>query len=79
MDGERVAANWLVYAPQAQARWDRLSDIDLEEIGGNRDKLIIYLEDIYGYGKQRAETDADDWYDGLADGATLVTTKIDRA
>jgi uncharacterized protein YjbJ (UPF0337 family) len=77
MDWDRVSANWLVYASQAQERWNRLSDSDLEKIDGSRDKLIVYLEDLYGYGKERAEMDADRWCSELIDSATLVTTKID--
>jgi uncharacterized protein YjbJ (UPF0337 family) len=77
MDWDRVSANWIVYGPQAQKHWSQLSNKDLEEIDGSRDKLIVYLQDIYGYGKERAEMDADDWCSALTDSATLVTSKLD--
>lgn len=75
MDWDRISSNWLVYASQAQDTWNLLGENDLEEIGGNRDKLISYLEDLYDCGRERAENDVDNWSSGLAESATLVTTK----
>jgi uncharacterized protein YjbJ (UPF0337 family) len=77
MDWQRVNTNWLVYAPLARDRWNLLSESDLEEIGGNRDKLVGYLHELYGYTKDSAETEADGWCHGLTDIATLVNAKID--
>lgn len=76
MDWDRISSNWLVHASQAQENWNLLGDGDLEAIGGNRDKLISYLEDLYGFARERAEDAADRWSNSLTESATLVTTKL---
>jgi uncharacterized protein YjbJ (UPF0337 family) len=77
MNWDRINANWKLHGAQAKERWDRFTDNDLVMIDGNRDKLVVHLQDLYGYGMQRAEIEAEDWRGRLKDGATLVTTKFD--
>ena len=79
MDWVRTRTNWLVYAVQAQVRWSLLKENDLKEIDGHRDRLIIYVQDLYGLRRERAETDVDNWCNGLADTATLVTSSLNQA
>jgi uncharacterized protein YjbJ (UPF0337 family) len=35
--------------------WGKLTDDDVERIGGNRDKLLGVLQERYGYTRERAE------------------------
>ncbi|MDE3088197.1 MAG: hypothetical protein KGJ80_02270 [Chloroflexota bacterium] len=35
--------------------WDKLTDVDLDEINGNYDILVSKLQEKYGYNVQRAE------------------------
>jgi uncharacterized protein YjbJ (UPF0337 family) len=78
MDWDRVKLNWMVHASDAQDYWDKLTETDLEEINGHRDRLVMYLQDLYGFGKDKAEAEADNWVKQLSDSATLVTTKIEE-
>ena len=61
----------------AAQTWTRLSEPDLEIIGGDRDKLVVYLADLYGYGKDRAEAEVELWRRELSDSATLVSSDGD--
>jgi uncharacterized protein YjbJ (UPF0337 family) len=35
--------------------WGKLTDDDVERIGGNRDRLLGVLQERYGYTRERAE------------------------
>jgi hypothetical protein len=77
MDWDRIKSNWKVHGAVAMQRWDRLDESDLEMIGGDRDRLVVFLQDLYGWGKERGETEAELWRQTLNDSATLVTANSD--
>jgi uncharacterized protein YjbJ (UPF0337 family) len=72
MNWDRVKMNWKVHCESAMQRWDLLSEDDLLLIGGEKDKLVVFLQDLYGMGKERAEAEAETWRGELTDSATLV-------
>ncbi len=73
MDWDRIRMNWKVHGVSAAQKWNKLTEPDLETIGGDRDKLTVFLIDLYGYGRNRAETDVEMWRQQLSDSATLVS------
>jgi uncharacterized protein YjbJ (UPF0337 family) len=73
MEWNGIKTNWRTHFQSAQERWDMLKEDDLLMINGDRDKLIVFLQDLYGIGRDRAETEVEDWVLGLPDNATLVT------
>ena len=77
MDWDRIRINWKVHGVSAAQTWTKLSEPDLEIIGGDRDKLVVYLADLYGYGKDRAEAEVELWRRALCDSATLVSSDGD--
>ncbi len=42
--------------------WGKLTDDDLDVINGNREQLEGRIQERYGYEKDRAKKDIDDWY-----------------
>jgi uncharacterized protein YjbJ (UPF0337 family) len=46
---------WKQMRGNAKVWWGKLTDDDLEKVGGNLDKLIGLLQEKYGYTQQQAE------------------------
>ena len=53
--------NWKAVKKLVRQRWGRITDDDLDLIGGKSDELISILRKRYGYGKTQAEIEIDDW------------------
>jgi uncharacterized protein YjbJ (UPF0337 family) len=49
---------------KAKEKWGRLTNDDLEVIRGKRDQLVGRLQERYGYAKEEAEREVDDWSRG---------------
>ena len=43
-------------------KWGKLTDDDLTAINGRRDQLEGKIQERYGYAKDRARKEVDDWY-----------------
>lgn len=48
---------WKQMRGQAKVWWGKLTDDDLEKVGGNYDRLIGVLQEKYGYTQQQAEAE----------------------
>jgi len=44
-------------------KWGKLTDNDLEQIAGSREKLVGRLQECYGLQKHLAELQCDEWCD----------------
>jgi uncharacterized protein YjbJ (UPF0337 family) len=62
MDWARVEGNWKQVKGRAKERWGRLTDDDLTAIAGRRDQLEGMIQERYGYAKERARREIEDWY-----------------
>src|SRR5665648_742899 len=45
----------------AREQWGKLSDDELEEVGGKKDRLVGKLQQKYGYAADEADRRADEW------------------
>lgn len=61
MNWDQVKGNWNQVKGAAKVKWGKLSDDDLLEIDGERDKLVGKLQEAYGIGKEEAEERIDDF------------------
>ncbi len=61
MNWDRIEGNWKQFKGQAKTRWGKLTDDDLDVIEGRRDQLEGKLQEAYGYGKDKARKEADDF------------------
>ena len=55
MNSDVFAGKWKQVRGQAKEWWGKLTDDDLEKIDGKRDKLIGFLQERYGYAREKAE------------------------
>jgi uncharacterized protein YjbJ (UPF0337 family) len=55
MNNDIFQGKWKQMRGQAKVWWGKLTDDDLEKVGGNVDKLIGLLQEKYGYTRQQAE------------------------
>jgi uncharacterized protein YjbJ (UPF0337 family) len=62
MDWNRVEGNWKQLKGRVKEQWGKLTDDDLDQIGGGRDQLEGKIQERYGLERDRAKRDIDDWY-----------------
>jgi uncharacterized protein YjbJ (UPF0337 family) len=54
-----LEGRWKQLRGELRSWWGRLTDNDLEQIGGQQDKLIGRLQERYGYTRERAQQDVE--------------------
>lgn len=61
MNWDRVKGNWKQATGSAKAKWGELTDDELVQISGERDKLVGKLQEKYGLARDAAEKEVDAW------------------
>jgi uncharacterized protein YjbJ (UPF0337 family) len=61
MDWDRIEGNWKQFTGKVKEKWGQLTDDDITTINGNRDQLEGKLQARYGYAKDRARDEVDDF------------------
>jgi uncharacterized protein YjbJ (UPF0337 family) len=61
MNWDRIEGNWKEMKGRIKQQWGELTDDDLSVMNGKRDELAGRLQQRYGYAKDRAEREIDDW------------------
>ncbi len=67
MNWDQVEGKWKELKGKVREKWGKLTDDDLDVIAGKRDRLAGQLQQHYGYAKDRAEKELDDFLHGLDD------------
>ena len=57
-----VKGKWNQLKGEAKKQWGQLTDDEWDQIAGERDKLVGKLQEHYGWNRERAEREADDFY-----------------
>jgi uncharacterized protein YjbJ (UPF0337 family) len=52
---------WKQVRGEAKSQWGKLTDDELDQVAGERDKLLGLLQEKYGYAKSRAEQEIDEF------------------
>jgi uncharacterized protein YjbJ (UPF0337 family) len=55
-----LEGKWKQLKGEVKMWWGRLTDDDLDQIAGSKDKLIGKLQERYGYAREQAEREADE-------------------
>jgi len=55
MAWDRVRGNWKQFKGEVKEQWGKLTDDELDQIEGKRDKLIGRIQERYGIAKAEAE------------------------
>lgn len=61
MNWDQISGNWTKFQGAAKVRWGKLTDDDVTVVEGRRDQLVGKLQERYGYAKEVAEREIDDW------------------
>jgi len=61
MNWDQVEGKWKQMKGSVREKWGELTDSDYEQIAGNRDKFLGRLQERYGYTRDRAEKELDEW------------------
>jgi uncharacterized protein YjbJ (UPF0337 family) len=61
MNKDILEGNWKQLRGAIRQKWGELTDDELEQIAGKRDKLVGSLQKRYGYSKDEASRQVDDF------------------
>ena len=61
MNWDMIEGNWKQVQGGLKERWGRLTNDELDEIAGNRDRLVGKLQGKYGIARDEVEKQVDDW------------------
>ncbi len=61
MNWEHVKADWEQVRGKVKSKWGKLTDDDLTVIGGKWDELVAKIRRHYGYQKDQAEREVDEF------------------
>jgi uncharacterized protein YjbJ (UPF0337 family) len=60
-----IEGNWKQFAGKIKEKWGKLTDDDLAQINGKREKLEGKLQQLYAHGNEQAKKEIDDFLGGL--------------
>jgi uncharacterized protein YjbJ (UPF0337 family) len=61
MNWDQVEGRWKELVGVVREKWGKLTDDDLTRVAGRRDQLAGILQQRYGYAKEQAEQEVDDF------------------
>ena len=67
MNRNILEGKWVQLRGAIREKWGQLTDDELDQIAGKRDKLAGVLQERYGYAENEAEQQIDDFLDNLED------------
>lgn len=61
MNSDELQGKWKQLTGSIRQKWGKLTDNDLQVIGGKKDQFIGKLQERYGLSREQAEKDLDTW------------------
>ena len=61
MNWDQVKGKWKQVKGKVKEKWGKLTDDDLTTVAGKRDQLAGKLQERYGFGKEQAEKELDEF------------------
>lgn len=61
MNWDTIEGKWRQVKGQVRSKWGKLTDDDVELIGGKKDTLVGRIQERYGMQRDQAEREVDDW------------------
>lgn len=65
MNWDQIAGDWKQFTGKVKEKWGKLTDDDMTTIEGKRDQLAGLLQQRYGYAKDQAEKELDEFLKSL--------------
>lgn len=66
MNWDQIEGNWKQMKGKFKEKWGKLTDDDLEVAAGKKDQLIGKLQERYGWGREQAEREVDDYLNKMS-------------
>ena len=57
-----IRGKWTQLKGGARSQWGKLTDDEWDEIAGEREKLLGKLQERYGWSREQAERDVEDYF-----------------
>lgn len=67
MNWDDIESNWSHLKSKVKQQWVELTGDDLDSMRGNREELTSKIQQTYGYDKQQAENEVDEWRNSQTD------------
>jgi uncharacterized protein YjbJ (UPF0337 family) len=61
MNWDQLQGKWKQVKGSVKTRWGKLTDDDLDVIGGQKDQLVGKIQERYGIQKEEAHRQVEDW------------------
>jgi uncharacterized protein YjbJ (UPF0337 family) len=61
MNWDSIKGKWKEVKGKVREKWGKLTDSDMDEIEGKREQLVGKLQQHYGYAKEAAEKEVDEF------------------
>ena len=61
MNTDTIQGKWKQMKGSVKQRWGKLTDDDLTILSGKKDEFVGKLQERYGYTREQAVREADDW------------------
>jgi uncharacterized protein YjbJ (UPF0337 family) len=61
MNWDQLEGKWKQVKGSVRTRWGKLTDDDLDVIGGQKDQLVGKIQERYGIQKDEAQRQVEDW------------------
>lgn len=66
MNWDQIQGNWKKFEGQVKEKWGKLTNDDLTAISGKHERLLGKLQHAYGYGKDIAKKEIDDFLHAIS-------------
>ncbi len=70
MDTNILKGKWHQVKGAVKVRWGKLTDDDLTQVEGQAEKLVGIIQERYGYDRQRAHDEVNQFLDRYAESAS---------
>ena len=62
MNADVLKGQWHQLKGEVKSRWGKLTDDDLDQASGDAEKLVGRLQERYGYARDQARREVDDFF-----------------
>ncbi len=66
MNWDQMEGKWKQFKGSVREKWGKLTDDDLDQIGGKKDRLVGKIQERYGIRREEAEKQLDQWIESTS-------------
>jgi uncharacterized protein YjbJ (UPF0337 family) len=61
MDWNDVSVDWTHFRTRVREQWSKLTDVHLDFVAGNRERLVGRIRQVYGISQEQTEKQVSAW------------------